>query len=156
MIKNLINNRMKRTKPYPQSPKMNYQEVEAFLNNAPIAVISTMNPDGTIHSSPVWFIFKNGEIHFGTQVISQKIANLKRDARVTVLIYSHEMPYKGVLFTGEAILVYDNVIMKRVAVFSKYVSKDKARSMVDSYASNFDPVYVRVIPKKISSWDYAK
>ena len=156
MMTELMNNQRRRSNPYPQSPSMDSQEAKIFLNEAQIAVISSLNHDGTIHSSPVWFIFKNGEIHFGTQAISQKIANLKRDSRVTVLVDSHEIPYKGILITGEAVLVQNDVIEKRIEVFSKYVSKNNARGMVEKYAIEFEPIYVRIIPKKISSWDYSK
>ncbi len=156
MLQELINYQKTHSEPYPQSPSMNIEETEIFLNKAQIAVISTLNLDGTIHSSPVWFILKNNEIHFGTQAISQKIVNLKRDSRVTVMIDSHEMPYKGIMIYGEVILDNNNVINKRVEVFSKYMSKEKAKSMVENYANKFEPIYVRIIPTKISSWDYGK
>ena len=40
MLKELINNQKTHSEPHPQSPSMDYKEMEIFLNKAHIAVIS--------------------------------------------------------------------------------------------------------------------
>jgi nitroimidazol reductase NimA-like FMN-containing flavoprotein (pyridoxamine 5'-phosphate oxidase superfamily) len=55
-------------KPYPQMPPFTQDEIEAFLNEAPIARLSSHNSDGTIHIAPVYFKYENGNILIGTQI----------------------------------------------------------------------------------------
>lgn len=61
-----------------------------------IAVFCTYNEDGTIHTDSVWFKYEIVAILFGIQEVSRKIRNLQRNRHVTVLIDTHDPPYKGV------------------------------------------------------------
>jgi general stress protein 26 len=71
---------------YPQVPPMTRQEVNDFLNQAPIARLCSHNPDGTIHIAPLVFKYDNGEILLGTQKISRKVRNIQQNDAVSVLI----------------------------------------------------------------------
>ncbi len=73
-------------KPYPQMPPFTQDEIEAFLKEAPIARLSSLNPDGTIHIAPVYFKYDNGNILIGTQDMTHKVRNIKNNQQVTVLI----------------------------------------------------------------------
>jgi len=54
-------------KPYPQMPPFTQEELVAFLNESPVARLSTLNSDGTIHIAAVYFKYDNGYILIGTQ-----------------------------------------------------------------------------------------
>ena len=103
-------------KPYPQKPPFTQDELVAFLNEAPIARLSSLNPDGTIHIAAVYFKYDNGDILIGTQDITHKVNNIKHNPNVTVLIDSQDYPFRGVLIYGEAVLDYEDVIAKRASI----------------------------------------
>lgn len=49
-------------KPYHQSPPLNEEELKVFLNQALVARLGSLNPDGSIHLVPVWFKYEDGDI----------------------------------------------------------------------------------------------
>ena len=143
-------------KPYPQMPPLTQDELVAFLNEAPIARLSSMNPDGTIHTAPVFFKYDNGDILIGTQEVTRKVRNSKQNPSVTVLIDNQAPPYKGVVIYGEAELDYEDVIAKRISIFERYMPTENARGLATGLANNYEPVIIRVKPKHMTSYDYSK
>lgn len=141
---------------YPQMPPMTDQEIEDFLNQAPIARLCSHNPDGTIHIAPLVFTYNNGEIVLGTQKMSRKVRNIQRNSAVTVLIDTQAPPHKAVLIYGRAELDEQAVIAKRVAIFEKYRTREEAEALTNQLASHYEPIIIRVKPEQIVSFDYAK
>lgn len=56
----------------------------AFVTDRHLATLSTFGPDGRIHVVPVGFTYRDGLVRIITSGPSQKVANLRRDARATV------------------------------------------------------------------------
>ena len=59
-------------------------EGSAFVTDRHLATLSTMGPDLRIHVVPVGFTYREGLVRIITSGPSQKVANLRRDARATV------------------------------------------------------------------------
>lgn len=143
-------------KPYPQKPPLTQDELVAFLNKAPIARLSSLNPDGTIHMAAAYFKYDSGDILLGTQDITHKVRNIKNNPIVTVLIDNQEYPFQGVLIYGVAVLEYDNVIAKRASIFERYMPAEDAQEMASDLSSRFQCVVIRIKPKRMTSYDYSK
>lgn len=144
-------------KPYPQKPPFLQDELIAFLNQAPVARLGTQNPDGTIHMAAVYFKYNDGDILVGTQDVSHKIRNIKKNPQVTVLIDNQSPPWQGVLIYGEASLEYDDVITKRASIFEKYSSSpEDALARATGLVKSFVSVVIRIKPRRIISYDYTK
>jgi len=135
---------------------MTFDEIEEFLGLPLIAKLSSHNKDGTIHTVPVWFKYRDGEILLGTQEITQKAQNIKRDSRVTVLVDTTEPRLKGVILYGNAQLVHENVIPTRISIFEKYMGAEDAPGLAEKLASTWTPVVIRIKPDQIISFDYSK
>ncbi|MBK9941590.1 MAG: pyridoxamine 5'-phosphate oxidase family protein [Kouleothrix sp.] len=143
-------------KSYPQMPPFTHDELTAFLEEAPIARLSSLNPDGTIHMAACYFRYENGAILLGTQDMTHKVQNIKHSPKVTLLIDNQAPPWKGVLIYGEAELDYDDVVAKRVAIFERYMPAENARRLAAGLANTYTPVIIRITPTRISSYDYSK
>ncbi len=143
-------------KPYPQMPPFTQDELVAFLNEAPVARLASMNPDGTIHIAPVYFKYDHGDILIGTQDVSRKVRNIKRNPKVTVLIDNQAPPWKGVIIYGEAELDYDDVVAKRISIFERYMPAENAQKFATGLANFYAPVVIRVKPERMTSYDYTK
>ena len=141
---------------YPQKPPLSDDELQTFLQDAPIARLGSINPDGTIHIAALWFAYQDGDIVFGTQDITNKVRNIKDNPNVTVLIDVVGPPLKGVLIYGRAELDYEDVVAKRIAIFEKYMPSENARGLATTLADSWPPVVIRVKPRRVTSWDYAK
>ncbi len=79
-------------------------EVEALLVELHVAVITTLNGDGSPQSTPVWYMPETDVIWVIADRDSLKVRNLKRDSRVSIMIASDSSPYRYVVFRGEATL----------------------------------------------------
>ncbi len=143
-------------KPYPQMPPFTQDELEAFLNDSPLARLCSLNPDGTIHIAPIYFKYIEGDLMMGTQAMTRKVKNIQRNPRVTVLIDNQTPPWKGVLIYGNAMLDYDEALTKRVTIFERYMPAENARNFAANLAASYTPVVIRVTPTRMISYDYSK
>ena len=66
--------------------RMTPEEVEAYLTVEKDLQVASINADGSPHLVTMWFALMEGDICFWTYGRSQKIVNLQRDPRVTVLV----------------------------------------------------------------------
>ena len=141
---------------YPQAKPFIQDDIPQFLAQPLVAKLSTHNQDGTIHTVPIWFRHHEGEFWFGTQDVSQKVQNIRRDSRVTVLVETTDPNLKGVIVYGSATLDYDDVIAKRRLIFEKYMPKENAAGLAERLAGQWQPVIVRVAPERMITFDYAQ
>jgi len=89
---------------------MNGDEVQEFLSaGAKILQVASIGRDGTPHLAPMWFTLDDGRIVFRSFTKSQKIVNLTRDPRLTVLVETGDSyaELQGVMIKGRARLVTD-------------------------------------------------
>jgi len=87
--------------------EMSEPEILTFLNEEKVAIISSFGPRGWPHSMPLWFVERDGRVWAWTFRKSQKVKNLERDKRATVLIEAGNDEYselRGVQFETNAIL----------------------------------------------------
>lgn len=136
---------------------MSADEIDTFLSAPRMARLSTINPDGTPHTLPIWYEWRDGEVLVSTQTIQRKVRNVERDPRVTVLIDSDQMPYCGVMIYGEATLEPEGAAERRVDIFERYFGdRDAAADYARQLAQKWEPVIMRISPTKMISFDYTK
>jgi PPOX class probable F420-dependent enzyme len=88
---------------------MSEQEVRDLLETERVAVVSSIGPRGWPHSMPLWYVSRDGEVWIWTYAKSQKVRNLERDPRATVLVETgHEYTeLRGVMIEAEAVIHRD-------------------------------------------------
>ena len=62
--------------------------VQSYLNGKEIAVLATVNSDGSPLATPMWFIHDGLGFGMVSVAADRKVKNLKRDPRVSVVIES--------------------------------------------------------------------
>ena len=79
-------------------------EVEEFLAGRHTMNVASFNHDGTIHLVAMWYAVLEGDPVFWTFGKSQKIRNLQRDPRITLLVETGEeySELMGVELVGRA------------------------------------------------------
>lgn len=141
---------------YPQAPTMTDNEVLSLFEEALFARLGTINEDGTVHIAPVFFKYQDGEIRIATQDPSRKIRNIKQNNNVSVLVDITDVPFRAALIYGTAVLDYEDVISKRIAIFERTRSREEAEDYAMKLSDKWQCVIVRVTPKQIASFDYSK
>ncbi|MFI6316913.1 PPOX class F420-dependent oxidoreductase [Nonomuraea sp. NPDC050556] len=81
--------------------------VRALFDGKNFAVLSTIEPDGTPHSTVVWVRRDGDDLLFALPRSRRKTANLIRDPRATVVIFDAANPYDSVQVQGTASIVDD-------------------------------------------------
>jgi PPOX class probable F420-dependent enzyme len=59
-----------------------------LLESAAVATIATLDADGSPHLSSAWVGIEDGEVVFGTLDDQRKLRNLRRDARIALVLQS--------------------------------------------------------------------
>jgi len=140
---------------------MSDEDIQAFLEAGRDLQVASINADGTPHLVTMWYAVRDGELAFWTYAKSQKIVNLRRDPRLTVLVATGDTyeELKGVSISGRAELVEDRdeVVRYGEAVYERYwgpLDNDMVREGVRTMGAK--RVVVVVKPEKVVSWDHSK
>jgi len=141
--------------------RMTDDEVMVFIDGLKSLQVACIDRDGSPHLSTLWFAVLDKKLAFETYTRSQKIVNLRRDPRITVLL-EDGLEYdklRGVMIKGTATLVDAGDGLHRIA-----------RAVVERNQPGLDPealdmaaaqlavkrTGVIVEPAKVISWDHTK
>ena len=83
---------------------MEAQDVTNFLSGIKMAVMATINSDGSPHLSPNWYYYDGEQLFFVTTKERKKFYNLKRDQRISVCVYEPPLASDYVVMQGPAII----------------------------------------------------
>ncbi|MCG8403745.1 MAG: pyridoxamine 5'-phosphate oxidase family protein, partial [Phycisphaerales bacterium] len=90
--------------------RLSDEEVREFLTTRRTIILNSIDPEGLPHPMPMWFAYgDDGTVAMTTFTKSQKIKNLERDPRVTLLAEDGAVyeELRAAIFYGTAELVHD-------------------------------------------------
>ena len=142
--------------------RMDEEELWKFIDEQKSLQVGTLNKDSTIHLSTLWFAINDDKsIVFETYTKSQKILNLQRDPRITLLLEDGTVYEKlrGVMIRGTADLYDQPEDMERLAAMvlernNPGLDSDAAQAAAKTLAAKRTAVVVKA--KKIATWDHTK
>lgn len=135
-------------------------ELQDFIESQKTVQVATINKDGTPHLVPLWFAVVDGDIVLETFTKSQKVVNLARDPRMTVLLEAGEVyeELRGVTIYAEAELVQDveRVHELHMAVLTR--NTDIPVETLDKVSRGMAPKKTAIVVKvkRRFSWDHRK
>jgi PPOX class probable F420-dependent enzyme len=142
--------------------KLSDDEQRQLLESERVVVVSSIGVRGWPHSMPLWYVLRRGEIWIYTYAKSQKVKNLERDPRATLLVETghayHEL--RGVEIESEAEIHRDHELVFEVAreLTSRYSEgaavEGEAAEALKAQARK--RVAIRFEPKRVASWDHSK
>jgi PPOX class probable F420-dependent enzyme len=142
--------------------KLSGNEQRQLLESERVVVVSSIGVRGWPHSMPLWYVLRGGEIWIYTYAKSQKVKNLERDPRATLLVETghayHEL--RGVEIEAEAEIHRDHGLVFEVAreLTSRYTEgasvEGEAAEALKAQARK--RVAIRFEPKRLASWDHRK
>jgi PPOX class probable F420-dependent enzyme len=135
-------------------------EAADFLAGERRAHLATIDPDGTPHIVPLSYVVIGGQLTFWTDPASRKVANIRRDPRITCLVETggEFAEFRAVQLHGRAELGEDVETSRRtgLALYERAAGTltDEMRAAVDGMAA--DRVAITVVPERMVSWDHRK
>ena len=128
-------------------------EVRGFLERMIVpCVISTLRPDGAPITSATWFGFFDGDIIVATPAERNKARNVRADPRVSFIVDTKTMPFRGVAIEGTAELLEDpgGTLLQRIAM--RYLGADGAAAARARWDARGERVILRIRPERIRPW----
>ena len=150
---------------------MSEAEASAFIDTQKNLQVATIERDGSVHLSTLWFarvkervVFERvvfERVVFETYTKSQKIQNLRRDPRITLLWEDGEdyAQLRGVMIKGTATLVTDPSEVQPLALaVMKRNQPDMDEEILAQAAAHMAAKRTAVVvePHKMVSWDHRK
>ena len=142
--------------------RLTEEEQRELLDSERIVVVTTIGPRGWPHSMPMWFTVRDGDIWVWTYAKSQKVRNLERDPRATLLIETgvEYQELRGIQIEAEAEIVRET---PRVAGFGAELAArysagignvEGAAAALEAQAAKRVAIHFR--PVRTATWDHRK
>jgi PPOX class probable F420-dependent enzyme len=128
--------------------------VQKFLAAKEVAVLATVQPDGSPLAMPMWFLHDPATLTMISVDGLQKVHNLRRDSRVCVVAESGEGggEVRGVSVRGRAEFLADGP--GRRALVERFLEKYRPRleRLWGGRAMPANRVMFRIVPEHVRSW----
>lgn len=141
--------------------RLSEAEQDELLEAARVLQVASILPDGRPHLVPMWFVRDDdGLLAFTTYGNAQKVKNLERDPRITVLAEAGSAynELRGLAIDGRAETVSDPHVTARVLQLVGARYGDQPRPDPDPTLepppAAYKRVTVRIHPERIRSWDH--
>jgi PPOX class probable F420-dependent enzyme len=125
-------------------PRLTEEQLDLFRGTN-YAVVATVGDDGSPQTTIVWVDEEDGRPVFNTTNKRAKGRNLRRDPRLSILVWDKDNPYRYVEVEGDAELEDDVGTRNMHAMSRKYTGKD--------WHTPVDRLIVRVTPRRIHDYD---
>ena len=139
------------------------EEQAELLGAERIVVVGSFGPSGWPHLMPLWYVPREGEIWIYTYAKSQKVRNLERDPRATLLIETgHEYgELRGVMIEAEAeihrdfetVIGFAEELTLRYAEGISSIEGD-AKAALEAQAPKRVAIHFK--PLRTATWDHRK
>jgi PPOX class probable F420-dependent enzyme len=143
--------------------QLSEDEQRELLEAERVVTVASFGPRGWPHLMPLWYVPRDGVIWIWTYAKSQKVRNLERDSRATLLIETgHEYSeLRGIQIEAEATIHRD---LETVFEFAKELTVRYAEGIesVEGDAAEAlkaqapKRVAISFAPKRVATWDHRK
>src|SRR5947207_9070932 len=139
------------------------EEQRRLIEDQRVVAVASLGPRGWPHVMPLWYVPRDGEIWIYTYAKSQKVRNLERDPRATLLVETgHEYgELRGAEIEAEAVIHRDLETVFEVARELAIRYSDDIASVEGDAAEALKAqarkrVAIRFEPQGIATWDHRK
>ncbi len=130
--------------------------IEAFLRERRYAVLATYDDDGSIHLTPVWYLYEEGQLFVETSSTSRKARNILARPAATLLVDVRTLGSerwvsasgRAQILRGEASEGINHKILRR------YLTEEALlHPTIGSAMASADDVTICLRPARWRSWD---
>jgi len=143
--------------------KLTEAEQRELLEAERIVTVATHGPRGWPHLMPLWYVVRDGRIWVWTYAKSQKVRNLERDERATLLVETgvEYSELRGVQIEAVAHLHRDHDIVfefaKELTVrYAEGISSVTGDAAETLRAQAPKRAAIEFEPRRVASWDHRK
>jgi PPOX class probable F420-dependent enzyme len=127
--------------------------IQGFLATKEVAVLATVQADGAPLAMPMWFLHGPSALTMISVADTQKVRNLRRDARVSVVAeaVSESGEVRGLTLQGRAEFLSDGP--ERRALIERFHAKYRGLERLwNGKAMPANRVMFSIAPSRVRSW----
>ena len=126
------------------------EQLGEFTEKPLLAVLSTVNPDGSPQATPLWYHY-DGEYFNITSFASRvKVRNIRRNPKVSlVVVDTASRGGQGLIVNGAARLIEVGVPEATLRNAIRYLGEDKGKAMAKQLTETAPRVLIRVTPERM-------
>lgn len=144
--------------------EMSQVEIRRFLDSRKTLIIVSNGADGYPHPMPMWFYVDDAAcLHCTTFGKSQKVVNLRRDPKASLLVESgtEYRQLKGVVIHARAEIIDDADVtietLVRISTRGQSADAEQRKALAGTMAKTAAKrVVIKFHPQRYISWDHAK
>ncbi len=129
---------------------------EIFLKSQKILRLATIDKKGSPHLTPVWYLYSNKRFFIGTNLITIKARNLKKNNKVAFCVDEgiRAPNIYGVMGRGKANLILEKTKVKRIAkkILRRYFNSLENKSAKELLKET--DCIIEIIPKQFTEWEF--
>lgn len=140
---------------------MELEAVRRMFSGLPVVSVATVDPDGTPHVVPLWFVWPEDALYISTRREGRTWRNASADPRVAVTIDLGRSwtELAGAVLTGRAeLLPAEQASMRRP--ISAWHEKYRSLLAGEGFTRFTEQVrqlgFLRVDPESVRTWDHAR
>jgi PPOX class probable F420-dependent enzyme len=125
---------------------------QQFLREDRIAVMSTLNKDGSPHITTIWYLLQEDDtLIMSTPDRTQKVKNLRRDPRIAICVGDET---RSISFYGTVTISSDQNVVRRdlEQLAARYIKEEAARAPALSLFMQEGRVALHVKPTKVTEF----
>ena len=140
---------------------MSGEEAAAFLEQGRIVTCATLGRDGWPHLMPLWYVIRDGQLWSWTYRKSQKVVNLRRDARCTLQVEAGReySELRGVMLACEAVIHEDIDVVAPLGaeIAARYGGADLTPELEAAMRKQAAKrAGLQFVERRRASWDHRK
>src|SRR3990172_2146063 len=124
------------------------EDREAFLEEANVAVLATVDTKRRPHAAPIWYLYEDDVFVMSTGRGSQKCRNIEKNPEVTLVVDRRTVPYYAVMAQGRVEIGPPLSDAERLRMAVRYLGEGLGRAYV-ARTSGEDSVSIRLRPRKV-------
>ena len=127
--------------------------IQGFLATKEVVVLATVQPDGAPLAMPMWFLHGEETLTMISVADTQKVRNLRRDARVCVVAEDVAAggEVRGVTVQGHAEFLDDGA-ERRTLIERFHAKYRRLERLWNGRAMPANRVIFRITPARVRSW----
>ena len=132
-------------------------ELEAFLHEGRVPLrLGVLDADGGPRLLSIWYLWQDGALWCATSPNAWVVDRLRADPRCGFEVAGDAPPYRGVRGRGRAELDPARGEAILCALVDRYLGTRDSRFARWLLARGADEMAIRIVPEKLSHWDYSR
>lgn len=122
--------------------------VKKLLAEPRVLRLATVGADMQPHVSSAWFVHENGEFLVSTAADRLKAIDVQFNPKVSLIVDTDSMPYRGIIVWGKAWVTRDGVGETTLRIVRKYVPPEHVDSQLRELMQA-DRVVIGITPVRV-------